>query len=92
MEQTAVVKVQDEYSEQSIIGRGVRQGCCLSPLLFSIYAEVMVKEALDGVEEGIKVGGRMVNEDRFADGQGMVANTEAGLQEIMDRLVTTAKT
>ena len=57
-----------------------------------IYAEIMVKEALDGVEEGIKVGGRMVNEDRFADDQGMVANTEAGLQEIMDRLVTTAKT
>ena len=52
----------------------------------------MVKEALDGVEEAIKVGGRTVNEDRFADDQGMVANTEAGLQEIMDRLVTTAKT
>ena len=44
----------------------------------------MVKEALNGVEEGIKVGGRMVNEDRFADDQGMVANTEAGLQEIVE--------
>ena len=44
-------------------------------MLFSIYAEIMVKEALNGVEEEIKVGGRMVNEDRFADDQGMVANT-----------------
>ena len=80
MEQTAVVKVQDEYSKQSIIDRGVRQGCCLLPLLFSIYAEIMVKLALEGLEEGIKVGGRMVNEDRFADDQGMVESTEAGLQ------------
>ena len=39
----------------------------------------MVKEALDVVEEGIKVGRRMVNDGRFADDQGMVANTETGL-------------
>jgi hypothetical protein len=91
MGQTAVVQLQEEFSEPSIIGRGVRQGCCLSPLLFSIYAEMMVGEALDGMEEGIKVGGRLIKDVRFADDQGMVASTEEGLQKIMDSLVTTAK-
>ena len=52
MEQTAEVRVADECSEASVIGRRVRQGCCLSPLLFSIYVEMMMAEAVDDIEEG----------------------------------------
>ena len=40
-----------------MIGRGVRQGCPLSPLRFSIYAEAMIIETLEGNKEGVMVGG-----------------------------------
>src|SRR5438132_12092966 len=57
LNQQAVVRIQQEYSDEGEIGRGVRQGCSLSPLLFNIYAEAIMVEAMEGIEEGIKVGG-----------------------------------
>jgi hypothetical protein len=90
MNQKAVVKIQQELSEEGEIGRGVRQGCCMSPLLFNIYAEAMMEEAMEGIEEGIKIGGKLLKDVRFADDQGMVAGSEDGLQKIMDGLNTTA--
>ena len=50
-----------------IIGRGVRQGCPLSPLLCSIYAEIMIMEALENVAEGVKVGGELIKDVKYAD-------------------------
>jgi hypothetical protein len=91
MRQQAVVRVADGESEPGVIGRGVRQGCPLSPLLFSIYAEAVMVEAMEGIEEGVRVGGELVKDVRFADDQGMVASTEKGLQEVMDGLNETAK-
>ena len=80
LNQKAIVRIQQEYSD----GRGVRQGCSLSPLLFNIYAEAMLVEAMEGIEEGIKVGGKLIKDVRFADDQGVIAKSEAGLQKIMD--------
>ena len=91
LNQKSVVKVMQEYSEDSDIGRGVRQGCCISPMLFNIYAEVMMSEAMDGIEEGIKVGGKLIQDVRFADDQGMNASTDKGLQKIIDKVNTTAE-
>ena len=91
MQQKTVIKVKQDYSKESDMGRGVRQGCCLSPLLFTVYAEAMMTEAMERVEEGIKVGGKLLNDVRFADDQGMVAGSERGLQENMDRLHVTAE-
>ena len=48
-------------------------------------------EALEDMEEGVSVGGQLVNEIRFADDQGMVAGTEMGLQRLMNKLNDTAK-
>jgi hypothetical protein len=91
MRQQAVVRVAGGDSEPGVIGRGVRQGCPLSPLLFSIYAEAMMVEAMEDIEEGVRVGGEPLKDVRFADDQGMVASTEQGLQKVMNRLNETAK-
>ena len=79
MQQTAVVRTENGDSEPGEIGRGVRQGCLLSPLLFSIYAEMMMIEAMEDVEEGVRVGGELLKDVKFADDQGMVAQTQKGL-------------
>src|SRR6476619_3607547 len=91
MNQEALVRIAGGESDSGIIGRAVRQGCPLSPLLFLIYAEMMMKEALENVEEGLRVGGELSKDVKYAEDQGMVANTEAGLQSLMDSLNTTAK-
>lgn len=91
MKQEVMVKVDGEMSEAGIIGRGVRQGCLMSPMLFSLYAEVMMNECLENAGNGIKVGGQRVQDVRFADDQAMVDNTEEGLQSTMNALNDTAK-
>jgi hypothetical protein len=58
--QQAAVSVADGKSEPAVIGRVVRQGCTLSPLLFSKYAEAMMLEAMGGIEEGVRVGGKRI--------------------------------
>ena len=73
------------------VGRGVRQGCLLSPILFSIYVERMMLEAMDSLEEGVLVGGELIRDVRFADDQAMLGSTESGLQKVMDRLNDTAR-
>ena len=92
MNQKAVIKIQQEVSDECEIGSGVRQGCCMSPLLFNIYAEAMMIEAMEGIEEGIKIGGKLLNDVRFADDQGMITRSQNGLQMIVDRLNDTALT
>ena len=59
-------------------------------ILFNIYVEAMTIEAMEGIEEGIKIGGKLLKDVRFADDQSMIAGSETGLQKIMDGLNTTA--
>ena len=53
---TAVVRTENRDSVHGEIGLGVRQGCLLSLLLFSIYTEMIVKEAMENVEEEVRLG------------------------------------
>jgi len=47
-------------------GRGVRQGSCLSPILFNLYSECLNKEALEGVGD-FKIGGQVIHAVKYAD-------------------------
>ena len=67
-------------------GKGVREGCILSPLLFNIYAENKMREALEEWESGISIGGRMVTNLRYADDTTLLAGTKEDLIELVERV------
>ena len=59
------------------IGQGVCQGCVLSPCLFNLYAEYIMRTAgLDEAQAGIKISGRNINNLRYADGTILMAESE----------------
>ena len=59
------------------IGKGVRQGCILSPCLFNFYAEYIMRNAeLDEAEAGIKIAGRNIKNLRYADDTTLMAESE----------------
>ena len=59
------------------IGKGVRQGCILSPCLFNLYAEYIMRNAgLDEAQAGIKTAGRNINNLRYADDTILMAESE----------------
>ena len=61
------------------IGKGVRQGCILSPCLFNFYAEYIMRNAgLEEAQAGIKIAGRNINNLRRADDTTLMAESKAG--------------
>ena len=59
------------------IGKGVHQGCILSPCLFKLYAEYIMRNAgLEEAQAGIKIAGRNINNLRFADDTTLMAESE----------------
>jgi len=66
------------------VKKGVRQGCVLSPYLFNILAEMVMRETLDGFQGGLQIGGRIITNLRFADDIILLATSEAELQELVD--------
>ena len=63
------------------IGKGVCQGCILSPCLFNLYAEYIMKNArLEETQAGIKIAGRNVNNLIYADDTTLMAESEEELK------------
>ena len=71
------------YEQKAAIKRSVRQGCVMSPDLFNLYSEFILKE-LQEAEEGIQVNSRRINNIRYADDTVLLASSEAGLQMLVN--------
>ena len=66
------------------LGKGVRQACILSPCLFNLYAEyIMRNDGLEETQAGIKVSGRNINNLRYADDTTLMAESEEGLKSLL---------
>jgi hypothetical protein len=68
------------------IGRGVRQGCCLSQILFNLYSEYLTKEALEGFGD-FKIGEHIIRTVKYANDLVLLAKEETVLQGMVDRLI-----
>ena len=66
------------------IGKGVHQGCILSPCLFNLYVEYIMRNAgLDEAQAGIKIARRNINSLRYADDTTLMAESEEELKSIL---------
>ena len=66
------------------IGKGVRQGCILSPCLFNLYAEYIMRNAeLEEAQAGIKIARRNINNLKYADDTTLMAESEEKLKSLL---------
>ena len=82
--QEATVRIGHGTTDWFQIGKGVQQGCILSPCLFNFYAEYIMRNA--GLEEGqagIKIVGRNINHLRYADDTTLMAESEEEIKSLL---------
>eukprot|EP00795_Rhopilema_esculentum_P001163 gene1163-biopygen9892 len=84
--QKAVVRTTYGLTDLFNIEQGVRQGCPLSPHLFNVYSEKIMKDALVGYEGSIKMGGRTVTNLRHADDIVLIAGSMQELELLVTRV------
>ena len=81
--QEATVRSRHGTTDWFQIGKGVRQGCILSPCLFNFYAEyIMTNARLEEAQTGIKIAGRNINNLRFADNTTLMAEVKKILMKV----------
>ena len=82
--QEATVNTGHETTDWFQIGKGVRQGCILSPCLFNLYTEYIMRNArLDEAQAEIKIVGRNINNLRYADDTTLMAESEEELNSLL---------
>ena len=82
--QEATVRTEHGTTDWFQIGKGVRQGWILSPCLFNLYAEYIIRNtALDEAQAGIKIAGRNINNLRYADDTTLMAESEEKLKSLL---------
>uniref|UniRef100_A0A670K5H4 ribonuclease H n=1 Tax=Podarcis muralis TaxID=64176 RepID=A0A670K5H4_PODMU len=85
--QEATVRTGYGTTDRFKIGKGVRQGCILSPWLFNLYAEFIIRKAgLDESQAGIKIARRNINNLRYADDTTLMAESEEELKNLLMRV------
>ena len=81
--QEATVKTGHGTTDWFQIGKGVYQGCILSPCLFNLYVEYIMQNArLDEAQARIKIAGRNINNLRHADNTTLIAESEEELKSL----------
>ena len=81
--QEATVRAGHGTTDWFLIGKGVCQGCILSPGLLNLYAEYIMRNAgLDEAQAGIKTAGRNINNLRYADDTTLMAESEEQLEPL----------
>ena len=82
--QEATVRTGHGTTDWFQIGKGVRQGCILSPCLFNFYAEYIMRNAgLEEAQGGIKIARRILNNLRYADDITHMAGSEEELKSLL---------
>src|SRR5574341_320145 len=82
--QEATVRTGHGTTDWFQIGKGVYQGCILSPCLFNLYVEyIMRNTGLDEAQDGIKIAGRNINNLRYADDTTLMAESKEELQSLL---------
>ena len=82
--QEATVRIRHGTKNWFQIGKEVCQGCILSPCLFNLHAEYIMRNArLDGAQAGIKIAGRNINNLRYADDTTLMAESEEELKSLL---------
>ena len=82
--QEAAVRIGHGKTDWFQIGKGVCQGCILSPYLFNLYAEyIMTNSGLEEAQAGIKIAGRNINNLRCADDTTLMAESEEELKSLL---------
>ena len=82
--QEATVRTGHGTTDWFQTGKGVHQGCILSPCLFNFYAEYIMRNAgLEEAQAGIKISGRNINNLRYADGTALMAESEEELKSLL---------
>ena len=85
--QEATVRTEYETTDWCKIGKGVCQGCILSPCLFNLHAEYIMQNArLDESQARIKISGRNINNLRYADNTTLMAESEEELKSLLMRV------
>ena len=90
--QEATVKTGYGTTDWFQIGKGVHQGCILSPCLFNFYAEYIMRNAgLEETQAGIKIAGRDINNLRYADDTTLMAEGQEELRSLLMKVKSRAK-
>ena len=85
--QEATVRTGHGTTDWFPTGKGVRQGCILSPCLFNFYAECIMRNAgLEEAQAGIKTAGRNINNLRYADDATLMAESEEVLKSLLTKV------
>ena len=85
--QEATVRTEHGATDWFQIRKGIYQGCILSPCLFNLYADYIMRNAgLEEAQAGIKIAGRNINNLRYADDTTLMAESEEELKSILMKL------